>query len=125
MKKLLFTITLTFALALPIFAQSWHLNNPTGLFTTIGSRQVILTPTYMSVTGLESIDVILYDSIGHFIQEYKYLNLESKNKDDQKAYRRIYDFIVKENGWTMIMGAYIQTLPKEYGERRPEDTEEE
>ena len=93
------------------FAQ-WRPNNPSGLICrdTV-NRDIIILSNMLKVGSQNYSDVILYDSIGHFIREFKFLSLY--DPDEVLAYRIIYKFIVNVNGWVCFDGVYVPTLKKE------------
>jgi len=110
MKKILM-IFIMCMFFLNTYAQHWKPNNPEGLIYSDSDITVIITPKNLIVHGTLVVDVVLYDSIGHPVREWEKLALQTR--DEEIAYRIIYDYVTKKNGWVRIGNKDIPTLKKE------------
>lgn len=110
MKKLLLILCF-FLCSISSIAQNWKPNNPDGLIYSNKDITLILTKNYFHIDGLIFVDVVLYDSLGHFIRDWKRLDLDTK--EEEIAYRIIYEHVTKENGWIRLNGKDIPTKRKE------------
>ena len=110
MKKILL-LSICLFLQSALIAQNWTSINPSRLVYSDKDIKIILTKRCLHVDGLKTADITLYDSIGHFIREWKKLNLDDRN--EEIAYRIIYEHATKEKGWIRINKKDIPTKRKE------------
>lgn len=110
MKKILLLCVCLF-LGFTLSAQQWNPGNPSGLVYSDEDIHLVLTQRYLHISGLNTADIILYDSLGHPIREWKKLSLDTR--DEEVAYRIIYEHVTKEKGWLRINKKDIPTKRKE------------
>ena len=110
MKKFLSTL-LFCIIAVTAFSQ-WRPHNPNGLvYTDTLDRNIIVSPRWLQIDDIPWVTVILYDSIGHPIREFT--NLGLRDDEEEIAYRIIYNYIIKVNGWVRFGNIDIPTMKKQ------------
>lgn len=92
-------------------SQTWKIDS-TGVMT-YKSQEINLrvTEDMIFISGIEKANIKLYDSIGHYIESWK--DLEIKEISEEKRYKIIYRFLRNENGWIRFEDIDVPTVKKE------------
>lgn len=110
MKKLILGLIFVLGFITVTQGQSiWKPNNPNGLIYSDNEVTVIITDRYITANPSKT-DIVLYDSIGHFILEWKDTDLIYLSEIRVKY---LYDFITKEKGWIKIYRKDLPTIKME------------
>ena len=108
-------LVLTLALALASTAALAQWQQDGNRFTyrdTVYNRTITVAPDWLQISGQIREDIILYDSIGHFVRDWQNLGLGDP-KEEGLAYRIIYRYLTEERGWIRFGRHTIRTLKEE------------
>lgn len=109
MKKLILTLAFLFTAGLAL--AQWQPHNPSGLVYDTAGTHILVDQFWLDVQGRYTIDVILYDSIGHLEAEWR--NLDLREPEERYTYNRIWKHIMYEKGWVRFGRLDIPTIRKE------------
>lgn len=109
MKKLILTLAFLFTTGL-VLAQ-WQPRGPSGLTYDTAGTHILVDQFWLDVQGRYTVDVILYDSIGHPVAGWQ--NLDLREPEERYTYNRIWKHITQEKGWVRFGKIDVPTKRKE------------
>ena len=113
MRKLILSCLLALSFLSTYGQGKWQPGDPGGLIYSDREMTVILSRKSLTIQGVYplKVDIVLYDSIGHPVREWK--NIYLNDTEEESRYQIIYDFVTRENGWIRINKKDIPTKRRE------------
>lgn len=107
MKKLIFMFLFVFSFYFGK-SQSWSIDSAGVMIYKSPEINLQVTENMFFVSGIEKTNILLYDSIGHYVESF---NLE-ESKDKTEIYKAIYKFLRYSDGWIRVGKTDIPTLKR-------------